>query len=109
MMESLAKTARPSGLARSSKRIVEPKSGSFASDNRLKVKEYISWSLCFAVVAGITGMLLIYKIGVTMSVITSILFYSSLLGFIGFTAKAILSAKPQKTAGGEIEPTHLYN
>jgi hypothetical protein len=109
MMESLAKTARPTSLVRSSKGTVESKSDPIASDNRLKIREYISWSLCFAVVAGITGALLIYKIGVTMSVITSILFYFSLLGFIAFIAKAILSAKPRKTIEDGIEPTHLYN
>jgi hypothetical protein len=109
MMESLSQETRLIDLSRSAKKIVKTESESIASANRLKMRESISWAICFAVVAGITGALLLYKIGITMSLITSILFYFSLLGFVAFVARAIRLFRSRENTGGEAESAHLYN
>lgn len=74
MMESFSKEARLIDISHSPKKIIKSDTYSDGSSNRLKMRESVSWAICFAVVAGITGALLVYKIGVTMSDITSILF-----------------------------------
>jgi hypothetical protein len=62
-------------------------------ENTLKIREFISWSVCFAVVAGLTGLLMYLNVGVTMESVTSILFYSSLAGLIYFVSKIILTSR----------------
>lgn len=109
MMDSLSQKARPIDLSRSARKNVKPEPGHQISANRLKIKESISWSICFAVVAGVTGALLVYKIGVTMSFVTSILFYFSLLGFVVFIARTVRLLRPRREDGGELESKHLFN
>lgn len=46
---------------------------------RLKIRELFSWAACFGVIAGLTGMIKIMKIGITMDSVTSAMFYFSLL------------------------------
>jgi len=60
---------------------------------RLKIREFISWSVCFATIAGLTGLMKILKVGVTMDTVTSGLFYLSLLGLIFFISKIISASK----------------
>src|ERR1700719_4015807 len=75
-------------------------------ENTLKIREFISWSVCFAVVAGLTGLLMYLNVGVTMESVTSILFYSSLAGLIYFVSKIILTPrKPVQMA----HPRHELN
>jgi hypothetical protein len=47
---------------------------------RLKIREFISWSVCFAFITIITGLLKFLKIGITMDTVTSVLFYFSIAG-----------------------------
>ena len=62
---------------------------------RLKIREFISWSVCFAVISGLTGLLKILKVGVTMDTVNSILFFGSLAGLIYFISRIIsLSRNP---------------
>ena len=49
-------------------------------EKRMKIREFVSWSVCFAVISGLTGLMLILNVGITVASITSILFYSSLAG-----------------------------
>ncbi|HEY2348407.1 MAG TPA: hypothetical protein VGH64_05300, partial [Puia sp.] len=51
------------------------------------------WSVCFAVVCGLTGLLKYLKVGVTMDTITSALFYLSLAGLIYFITRIIMMSK----------------
>jgi len=97
MMESLSKEARLIDISHSPKEIIKSDTYSGESSNRLKIRESVSWAICFAIIAGITGALLAYKIGVTMSDITSILFYFSLLGLVAFVARAVRLSR----SGGE--------
>jgi predicted membrane channel-forming protein YqfA (hemolysin III family) len=62
-------------------------------EKRLKIREFISWSVCFAVVCGLTGLLKILQIGVTMNTVTSALFYLSLGGLIYFVTRIILISR----------------
>jgi hypothetical protein len=55
--------------------------------NRLKIREFISWSVCFAVIMVITGLLKVLKIGITMDTVTSVLFYFSIAGLGWFIYK----------------------
>lgn len=57
---------------------------------KLKIKEFISWSACFALIFGLTGLMKLLKLGVTMDSVTSILFYLSLAGLVYFIRKIIL-------------------
>jgi len=59
-------------------------------EKKLKIREFMSWSACFAVVCGLTGLLKILQIGITMSTVTSTLFYLSLGGLIYFVTRIIL-------------------
>jgi hypothetical protein len=54
---------------------------------RLKIREFISWSVCFAIITIITGLLKFLKIGVTMDSVTSVLFYFSIAGLGWFIYK----------------------
>lgn len=58
-------------------------------ENRLKIKEFTSWSVCFAIVTALTGLLKYLKVGITMDSITSVLFYTSLLALIYFIYRII--------------------
>jgi hypothetical protein len=109
MMESLSQKTRLVGLSRSSRKPAKSETSSHISDKKLKIKESISWSICFAVVAAITGALLVYRVGITMSLVTSILFYFSLLGFIGFIARAIRLYRSGNEQPAEVESKHLLN
>jgi hypothetical protein len=60
---------------------------------RLKIREFISWSVCFAVVCGLTGLLKFLNVGITMGPVTSTLFYLSLAGFIYFVTRIIRISK----------------
>jgi hypothetical protein len=62
---------------------------------RLKIKEFISWSVCFAVICLLTGLLMILKVGITMETVTASLFFLSLGGLIYFSYRIlVLSKKP---------------
>lgn len=63
------------------------KSDSINQANKLKIREFISWSVCFAVITVITGLLKILKIGITMDTVTSVLFYFSIAGLVWFVYK----------------------
>ncbi len=52
--------------------------------NRLKIREFTSWSVCFAVITLLTGLLKYMKLGVTMESVTSALFYTSLVSLAYF-------------------------
>ncbi|MFI5123930.1 MAG: hypothetical protein ACHQDF_01320 [Chitinophagales bacterium] len=108
-MDSLSQKTRLIDLSRSAHKSLKPEPDHQVSANRLKIKESISWSICFAIVAGVTGALLVYKIGVTMSLITSILFYFSLLGFVAFVARTVRLHRPRREDAGEVESKHLFN
>ena len=62
-------------------------------EKRSKIREFISWSVCFAIVSGLTGLMKYLKVGVTMDSVTSILFYFSLAGFIYFISRIILLSR----------------
>lgn len=52
--------------------------------NKLKIREFISWSVCFAIITLLTGLLKFLKVGVTMETVTSTLFYTSLITLVYF-------------------------
>jgi len=63
--------------------------------NRLKIREFRSWSVCFAVITLLTGLLKFLKVGVTMESVTSTLFYTSLMALTYFIFRIIsLSRNP---------------
>ena len=64
-------------------------------EKTLKIKEFISWAACFAVVSGLTGLLKFLKVGVTMDTVTSILFYLSLAGMIYFITRIVVLSRSQ--------------
>ncbi len=88
-MEEQPQEARIVDISQSGKSLFKSVPTASASTRRLQISESISWSICFAIVAAITGALLVYKIGVTMSVVTFIMFYFSLAGLAFFIAKLI--------------------
>jgi hypothetical protein len=53
-------------------------------EKRLKIREFKSWSVCFATIVLLTGLLKVLKLGITMDSVTSILFLSSLCGLAYF-------------------------
>ena len=67
--------------------------GSPIREKTLKIKEFISWATCFAVISGLTGLLKYLKVGITMDTVTSALFYLSLAGLIYFIARIIMLSK----------------
>jgi|SRR5450432_2813718 predicted membrane channel-forming protein YqfA (hemolysin III family) len=69
-------------------------------EKKLKIREFMSWSACFAVVCGLTGLLMILKVGITMNTVTSTLFYLSLGGLIYFVTRIILISRI---------PVHLHS
>ena len=64
-------------------------------EKTLKIKEFISWAACFAVVAGLTGLLKFLKVGITMDTVTSVLFYLSLGGLIYFITRIVMLSRKQ--------------
>ena len=65
---------------------------------RLKIKEFISWSVCLAIITLITGLLKFLKIGVTMDSVTSGLFYLSLGGLTWLIYRIFKLSKNQPPA-----------
>jgi|SRR5664279_1655975 len=61
--------------------------------NRLKIKEFTSWSVCFAVIGVLTGLLKFLKLGVTMDSVTSVLFYASLMALAFFIYRIVSLSK----------------
>ena len=59
-------------------------------EKRLKIREYISWSVCFAIISSLTGLMKFLKVGITADTVTSVLFYLSLFG-LGFFITRIIS------------------
>jgi hypothetical protein len=58
--------------------------------NRLKIREFISWAVCFGIITVLTGLLKYLKVGVTMDSVTSALFYLSLFGAAFFIYRIIM-------------------
>jgi len=52
--------------------------------NKLKIREFTSWSVCFAIITVLTGLLKYLRVGITMESVTSTLFYTSLLALAYF-------------------------
>jgi hypothetical protein len=70
-------------------------SGGSEQSKRLKIKDFMSWSICFAVIAAITGTMKWMSLAVTMETITSGLFYLSMAGLVYFVFRIFaLSANP---------------
>jgi len=59
----------------------------------LTKNENISWLVCFGIVSFLTGMLKFLKVGVTMDTITSVFFYTSLVGVFYFLFKIFSAPK----------------
>jgi hypothetical protein len=75
--------------------------------NKLKIREFISWSVCFAVITLLTGLLKYLKVGITMESITSTLFYTSLLALAYFIYRIVsLSKHPAQV---KTNPYHELN
>ncbi len=60
---------------------------------RTSMRDALSFSICFAVVMLLTGAMLLYRVAVTVSAVTSTLFYISLAGMAVFAVRAILLAR----------------
>ncbi len=63
--------------------------------------ENISWLICFGIVSFLTGMLKFLKVGVTMDTVTSVFFYTSLIGVVYFIYKLFATPKisPRENTG----------
>jgi hypothetical protein len=77
------------------------------SDQKLKQREYISWTISFAVISLLTGLLKFLKLGVTMDSVTSGLFYLSVVGLVYFIYKIFSS--PKKHAVQNLSSVHSLN
>ena len=64
-------------------------------EKSLKIREFLSWTACFAVISGITGLLKFLKVGITMDTVTSALFYLSLAGMIYFIIRIVRLSRTQ--------------
>lgn len=62
-------------------------------EKTLKIREFTSWAVCFAIIFSLTGLLKYLKVGITMDAITSTLFYLSLAGLIYFIARIVMLSK----------------
>ena len=62
-------------------------------EKTLKIKEFISWAACFAVISGLTGLMKFLKVAITMDTVTSALFYLSTAGFIYFITRIIVLSR----------------
>lgn len=101
MIESLQQKNRIQKIVGSGKKELNSHQETAAAlpEKKLQIRDAISWSICFGIVALLTGALLFYNIGVTISTVTSLLFYGSLAGFLFFTGKAILLLRTRETPG----------
>jgi hypothetical protein len=73
---------------------------------RLKISEFISWSVCFFVMAFLTGLMKFLQLAVTMESVISIIFWLSLAGLVYFVSRLVqISRTP--TQGKESEVVHL--
>lgn len=63
------------------------------ADKKLKVREFISWSVCSGAVSALTGLLLFLKIGITMESVTTGLFTLSLAGLAYFVVRIFFLTK----------------
>ena len=64
-------------------------------EKKLKIKEFISWAACFAVISGLTGLMKFLKVGITMDTVTSALFYLSLAAMIYFITRIVILSRSQ--------------
>jgi hypothetical protein len=62
-------------------------------EKALKIKEFVSWAACLAIIFGLTGLIKYLKVGITMDTVTSTLFYLSLAGLIYFVTRIVLLSK----------------
>jgi hypothetical protein len=62
-------------------------------EKKLKIREFISWSVCFSVVVLLTGLMKLLRVAITMEVITSTLFYLSLAALLFFISRIIKLSK----------------
>jgi hypothetical protein len=72
---------------------------------KLKISEFISWSVCFSVICLLTGLLIYFQLGVTMESVTYALFFLSLAGLIYYISKIITLSKVPVSSPGK--PLHL--
>lgn len=71
--------------------------------NHLKIREFISWLVCFAVIGCLTGIMKFLRLGITAESITSALFYISVLAVAYFTYRIIsLSRNPVPLKSGKL-------
>jgi hypothetical protein len=71
--------------------------------NHLKIREFISWLVCFTVIGCLTGIMKFLKLGITAESITSALFYISVLAVAYFTYRIIsLSRNPVPLKSGKL-------
>ena len=70
-----------------------PDSVSSGESKKLKIREFIYWSACFAVISGITGLMKILQVAITMEAITSTLFYLSVAGLVFFISRIIVISR----------------
>ncbi|MDP4132284.1 MAG: hypothetical protein Q8918_00840 [Bacteroidota bacterium] len=107
MMESLQQESGVTEIVRSGKKIISPKPvAELTSAKKLQIRDCVSWSICFGIICLLTGALLLYKIGITMSGVTSLLFYFSLAGLIFFVSKAFRLFSSHEV-DRNIRPTNL--
>jgi hypothetical protein len=64
-------------------------------EKALRIREFISWAVCFAIVSGLTGLIKYLKVGITMDTVTSTLFYLSLAGLIYFVTRIVILSRSQ--------------
>ena len=73
---------------------------------RLKIREFISWSVCFFVMAFLTGLMKFFQLAVTMESVTSVIFWLSLAGLIYFVTRLVQISRTS-TQGKRSEVVHL--
>src|SRR5579863_3078301 len=62
-------------------------------EKALKIKEFLSWAACFAVISGLTGLMKFLQVAITMDTVTSALFYLSTAGLIYFITRIIVLSR----------------
>jgi hypothetical protein len=83
--------------------------GSISSEEakKMKIREFISWSVCLAIVTSLTGLLLFLKVGITMESITIPLFWLSLGGMLYCISRIILISR--RPLHFKASPVHELN
>src|SRR6476646_1118722 len=76
---------------------------------RLKIREFISWSVCFGIVSAITGLIKFLKLGVTMVSVTSVLFYLSFSGLIYFIFRIVKMSTSTAPVQANTQSLHGLN